>query len=75
MEKLRCGACGDVIGVYEPMLAILADGSEHAGSRLTLDSELEHPQSVALHEHRHRYGGNGDAQHNSSRPWRGRRDL
>lgn len=67
MEHLRCAACREVIGVYEPMLAILPDGSEHAGSRLTLSSELAHPNSVALHEccHRercHRPGSNGNVQ-------------
>ncbi len=62
MEQLRCAACGEVIGVYEPMLAILPDGSERAGSRLTLDSELEHRTSVAVHERCHRSGSSGSVQ-------------
>ncbi len=67
MEHLRCASCGNVIGVYEPMLVMLPDGSEHVGTRLTLDSELEHPQSVALHEHCHRSGGAGSARGAQSR--------
>ncbi len=62
VERLCCAFCGDVIGVYEPMLAILPDGSAHAGSRLTLCSELEHPNSVALHERCHRSAIHGNAQ-------------
>jgi hypothetical protein len=61
MEPLRCAACGDVIGAYEPMLAILPDGSECAGSPLTLHAELEPAQSVALHERCHRSDNDGDA--------------
>lgn len=50
MEGLRCSACGDLIGVYEPMCAILPDGSERPGSRLSLAAELKQPSTVALHE-------------------------
>lgn len=62
VERLCCASCGDVIGAYEPMLAILPDGSERKGSRLTLRSELEHPNSVALHERCHRSAIHGNAQ-------------
>lgn len=48
---LRCEHCHEIIGMYEPMLAILRDGSERTGSRLTLRDELHRPGSVALHEH------------------------
>jgi hypothetical protein len=61
MEPLHCAACGDVIGAYEPTLVVLPDGSERAGSPLTLHSELKHPQSVARHERCHRSGIDGDA--------------
>ncbi len=56
---LRCEYCHEIIGVYEPMLALQRDGSERAGSRLTLREELHQPGSVALHEHclRHRAAG------------------
>lgn len=50
MERLRCSACGDLIGVYEPICAILPDGSKRPGSRLSLDVELKQPSTVALHE-------------------------
>ena len=42
--------CGDVIGVYEPARVIFDDGSELPGSLLTLHSELETPESIAVHE-------------------------
>jgi len=53
MDRPRCARCQDIIGVYEPMVVILPDGSKRAGSHLTLKSELNEPGSVALHEECH----------------------
>ncbi len=53
MDHPRCARCQDIIGVYEPMMVILRDGNECAGSRLTLESELNEPGSVTLHDHCH----------------------
>ena len=53
MDHPRCAHCQDIIGVYEPMMVVLRDGSERAGSRLTLKSELNEPGNVALHEQCH----------------------
>ena len=50
MGRLRCERCQEIIGVYEPIRVILRDGSEHTGSRLTLDAELRQLGSVAFHE-------------------------
>lgn len=36
-DNLRCRHCGEVIGVYEPMVAF-REGHPHVGSRLTLAS-------------------------------------
>lgn len=66
MKGLRCASCGETIGVYERTLVILPDGSERAGSRLTLDSELEDLQRVALHHERCR---------RSSTDWKGQQDA
>jgi len=35
-EIMRCRHCGDVIGAYEPLVA-LRDGQPQVGSRLTLE--------------------------------------
>ena len=50
MDRLRCPYCGDVIGVYEPARVVLDEGSELAGSLLTLRSELQTSGSVMFHE-------------------------
>lgn len=50
MDRLHCGRCQEIIGVYEPIRVILRDGSEHTGSRLTLRAELHQPGSVTFHE-------------------------
>ncbi len=47
---LFCAQCGDVIGMREPIRAILVDGSEHRGTSLTLGAMLEQPGSIAVHE-------------------------
>jgi len=58
MDRLRCARCQDIIGVYEPIMVILRDGSKRAGSPLTLNSELQDTQSVAVHEQCHRAADN-----------------
>ncbi|HEX5923141.1 MAG TPA: hypothetical protein VFY45_04875 [Baekduia sp.] len=50
METLRCALCGEIIGVYEPARAIMGDGTERRGSRLTLRDELRAPGTIAIHE-------------------------
>lgn len=50
METLRCALCGEIIGVYEPARAILSDGAERSGSRLTLREEFQAPGTIAVHE-------------------------
>jgi hypothetical protein len=50
MARPCCDRCQDVIGVYEPVVVILPDGSERSGSWLTLGSALADPESRALHE-------------------------
>jgi hypothetical protein len=50
MDRARCARCGDVIGVYEPLRVITADGRRVRGSPLTLSSELGLPGSSAFHE-------------------------
>jgi hypothetical protein len=54
MNRLRCALCGEIIGVYELIWVRLADGSECAGSLLSLDVEPHAPNSVAIHERCHR---------------------
>ena len=50
MNRVRCVRCNDVIGVYEPMVVILAGGGRYSGSPLTLKAELEEPRNIAIHE-------------------------
>lgn len=50
MVGLRCARCNDVIGVYERMVLILADGSLREGSPLTLDAEFGDPRTITIHE-------------------------
>jgi hypothetical protein len=50
MDRPRCDHCQDVIGVYEPVVVILPDGSERSGSQLTLSSAVADPESRAFHE-------------------------
>lgn len=50
VDRPRCARCGDVIGVYEPLCVITADGRCLRGSPLTLSSELGLPGSSAFHE-------------------------
>lgn len=54
MDRLRRASCGEVIGVYEPMVVLLGDGSEREGSPLSLKAELSDPRSVAIHKECHR---------------------
>jgi hypothetical protein len=54
MKTLLCCECGVVIGVYEPIVVIAADGRERTGSRLTLGEELAPADTVALHADCHR---------------------
>ena len=37
----RCSACGEVVGVYEPAIFLLGDGSVVDGSALSLDRASE----------------------------------
>jgi hypothetical protein len=41
VDRLRCAHCQDVIGVYEPVAAILRDGTRVEGSWLTLGCDLQ----------------------------------
>lgn len=36
-----CALCADVVGVYEPAVFVLGDGSVLSGSRLTVDQAAE----------------------------------
>lgn len=45
----RCAYCGGIIGVYEPVRVIVADGTELKGSSLMLGEQLGALGSVALH--------------------------
>jgi hypothetical protein len=49
VEQWRCPWCQDPIGLYEPIVVTLPDGSEQTGSRLSLAGELERTGSVAVH--------------------------
>lgn len=49
MHVLRCPWCQDRIGVYEPIVVTLRDGSELTGSRLTLAAALADAGSIAAH--------------------------
>ncbi len=49
MERPRCAYCHEIIGVYEPVRVILADGTKLQGSSLRLGHQLDAPESVALH--------------------------
>ena len=51
MEQLLCACCGEIIGVYEPIRALLPDASERQGSLLKLEAELQAPGVIAVHEH------------------------
>jgi hypothetical protein len=62
MDRLHCPCCREVIGVYEPMWVILRDGSEHAGSCLSLALELREQESVGLHQRCHRSDADWRAQ-------------
>jgi hypothetical protein len=59
MDRLTCLHCGQSIGVHEPTWAILADGTAIEGSWVTVQQELEQPDTVALHDscYRERYPG------------------
>lgn len=50
IDRPRCSQCGDVVGVYEPLILARSDGSESAGSSLTLAAEMQNPQSCLSHE-------------------------
>lgn len=50
VDPPRCARCGDVIGVYEPLCVVTADGRQLRGSQLTLSRELGLPGSPAFHE-------------------------
>jgi hypothetical protein len=49
MEQPLCAYCHEIMGVYESVRVMLADGTELRGSPLTLGEELEAPGSVAVH--------------------------
>jgi hypothetical protein len=50
VERLVCAHCGDVIGSYEPIRVVLADGSDRHVGMLTLSAVLALSGSLALHE-------------------------
>ena len=50
MDPLRCAHCQDIVGVYEPVLLILSNGSNRRGSALTLGDQLDAPGSIVVHE-------------------------
>lgn len=50
VETLRCARCQDIIGVYEPIVVRLADGSTYIGGRRELTPQLAEAGSEALHE-------------------------
>ena len=56
-EAIRCEHCGDVIGVYEPMVVVV-DGRPVNGSRATIDVEPDGPPRFhgACYAHEHRGG-------------------
>jgi len=39
-HSLRCPACGDVVGVYEPAVALIADGGRVHSSLAKLGGDL-----------------------------------
>ncbi len=47
--RLRCIACGDVIGVYERLLIEREDGRLHPSSILNLDEQDELHEARAWH--------------------------
>ena len=44
--RLRCAYCGQMIGVYEPVRVVFADGSDRRGSLLMLRAEAARERSV-----------------------------
>lgn len=50
MDQPRCQVCREPIGVYEPIVVTLRDGSKHEGGRLTISSLLARAGSVAIHK-------------------------
>lgn len=50
MDEPRCQVCRELIGVYEPIVVTLRDGSKHEGGRLTISSLLARAGSVAIHK-------------------------
>jgi hypothetical protein len=49
-DKKRCAQCGEVIGVYEPVLVAFDDGTMCEGSLLTVGDALDRPGTAILHE-------------------------
>jgi len=58
MCEPRCQVCREPIGVYEPIVVTLLDGSKHEGGRLTISSLLARVGSVAVHQGCEDVGGN-----------------
>jgi hypothetical protein len=50
VERQRCAHCGEVIGVYEPIRVLCADGTSVRGSLLTLGDREREPGSALVHE-------------------------
>jgi hypothetical protein len=48
IDRVRCSRCGDLIGVYEPMV-MLADGAPPRLSALFLEPDLAGEGAVLLH--------------------------
>jgi hypothetical protein len=67
LDRLGCAHSGEIVGVYEPMRLLLADGRDRRGSPLTPGDQLEAPGSTAVHEARYdsfaqqRAGGRAEA--------------
>ena len=53
MDRLRCIYCGEIVGVYEPIRLLLADGSDRRGSTLSLGDQLAAPCRAVVHERCH----------------------
>ena len=50
MNRVRCGYCGEIVGVYEPMRLLLPEGGDRHGSPLMLGHELDVLGSTVVHE-------------------------
>lgn len=58
-RRLRCARCGDVIGIYEPLIVVSGDRVRET----SLAAEPELPLAGAEHYHRACYAGSPPARH------------